>query len=497
MTTTPHSPSGTAELRFPSVLTPEVLETAARPVRVRLDEPARAAAAGCHDYLRRCVAEGREVYGTTTGFGPLVGYSGHEDAAEQCENLLVHLEVGQGPDLAPDVVRAALLVRLWSLAHGRSGVTLQVIDALAETLATPFAPAVPEYGSVGASGDLAPLAHAVRSLQGRGDAYFRGVRMPAGKALGKAGLRPLSLSGRDALGLVNGTSLTAAAAGLALAALSRSLTAATALTALLADVLGCRTGFTDPELFLALGHGDTARQAAELRGRLAGHRPDVDRPLQEPYTLRCAPHLLGAAATSLRHARQVVTDDLNGISDNPLLFPERDVVCHGGNFFGQQVAFAADLMSATAAQLANLAERQLDLLIDPHRNGGLNPVLAERPGHDHGVQGVQLAATALVVAMRRAAVPASVQSIPTNHHNQDIVPMGTQAALTALRQSRNLRLLHGSLAVALGQAVRVGARRPTAPDCARLLDSLEPLVGTGLAWSHSVRAAADVLDQTC
>ncbi|MBX9388681.1 aromatic amino acid ammonia-lyase [Streptomonospora nanhaiensis] len=494
MTMTPQARTTTAELGFPAILTPEALETAADPVLVRLDEGARTAVARCHDYLHRCLAEGREIYGATTGFGPLVGFSGRDEAADQCENLLCHLDVGQGADLPPGVARAALLARLWSLAHGRSGVALEVVDALSATLATPFAPAVPEYGSVGASGDLAPMAHAVRSLQGRGDAYLGAVRMPAGRALAEAGLQPLSLSGRDALGLVNGTPVTAAAAGLALAALTRSLASATALTALLADILGCRTEFAAPELFTALGHDDTARQAADLRAHLAGHRPGGERALQEPYTLRCAPHLIGAAATSLRHARRVVTDDLNGVSDNPLFIPERDLIRHGGNFFGQQAAFAADLMSITAAQLGNLAERQLDLLIDPRRNGGLNPMLAEQPGRDHGVQGVQLAATSLVVAMRRAAVPAAMQSIPTNHHNQDVVPFGTQAAITALEQARTLRLLHGSLAVALAQAARVGARRPSAPRCAELLDALDTAVAAGSTWAQAVRTTADLLD---
>ncbi|MEN2423504.1 aromatic amino acid ammonia-lyase [Streptomyces rimosus] len=487
----------TAELKFPSLLTPEALETAAGPVTVRLDDDSLKAVARCHDYLHTCLEKGREIYGTTTGFGPLVVFAGQDEGADQCENVLSHLEVGQGPDLDPPVARATLLTRLWSLARGHSGVAPTAVEALVDMLGTSFAPVMPEYGSVGASGDLAPLAHAIRSLQGRGNAYLGAMRMPAAEALAAAGLRPLELTGRDALGLVNGTSVTAAGAGLALAALHRSVAAGTALTALLAGVLGCRPDFTAPEIFEALGHDDTAYRAADLRERLSGHEPSGTRALQEPYTLRCAPHILGAAESSLRHARQVVTDDLNGISDNPLFFPERDVVAHGGNFFGQQVAFAADLMSITAAQLANLAERQLDLLIDTRRNGGLNPMLAEDPGRDHGVQGVQLAATSLVVAMRRAATPAAMQSVPTNWHNQDIVPFGIQAAFTALRQARTLRLLHGSLAVALYQAVRVGARRPTAPACTRLLDALEPTVARDRPWAVSVREAADVLDRAC
>lgn len=481
----------------PARLVPEDLEAAADPITVSIPPAVREAAARSHDFLLYAIETGRDIYGSTTGFGPLAGHPGQKDPAAQCENLLAHLEVGQGPDLEPALARAALLARLWTLARGRSGVHPQVLDTLAAMLATRFAPAIPELGSLGASGDLAPLAHAVRALQGRGHAYHDGQHMPADQALSAAGLRPIELSGRDALGLVNGTPVTAAAAGLAVAQLARCVTIAVGLTGLLCDMLGTRPDFAHPALFEALGHPDTQRTAAILWGHMDGLEPDPDRPLQEPYSLRCSPHLIGAATASLRHARQIVTDDLNGIADNPLFFPEQDLICHGGNFFGQQAAFAADLLSLTATQLANLAERQLDLMVDPHRNGGLTPVLAEQPGRDHGVQGVQLAATALVAAMRRSATPASMQSIPTNHHNQDVVPFGTQAAINALNQVRTLRLLHGSLAVTLRQAAHVGARTPTSSYNRELLDALSssiPPAGKGVPLAECVRTAATTLD---
>jgi tyrosine ammonia-lyase len=193
----------------------------------------------------------------------------------------------------------------------------------------------------------------------------------------------------------------------------------------------------------------------------------------------------------------VVDADLNGVSDNPVFFPDADEIAHGGNFFGQPVAFAADLLSTAVIQLGNLAERQLDLLIDPHRNGGLPNMLAPVPGKQHGVQGVQLAATATVAMMRRSAMPASVQSLPTNGHNQDIVPFGTQAALNALELSEALRWLHGSLAVALRQTLHVGGRQPSSHICAEAMDilvrAIEP-IGDDRPLDHDVRVAADVLD---
>ncbi|MET8946176.1 aromatic amino acid lyase [Streptomyces sp. NPDC004542] len=246
------------------------------------------------------------------------------------------------------------------------------------------------------------------------------------------------------------------------------------------------------------GHPDAVRVGATLRDLLGGTVPTGQRPLQEPYSIRCAPQLLGAAGAALRHAGEMIGDDLGGISDNPLCFPETGEIAHGGNFFGQPVAFAADLLTLVAVQVGNLAERQLDLLVDPQRNGGLPPMLAPDPGRQHAVQGVQLAATAMIAQMRRTATPASVQSLPTNGHNQDIVPFGTQAALNALDQAELLRLVQGSLALALRQAAYVGARRPKAPACAaflsRLTDALLP-IDPDRPLDVDVRLAAELLDR--
>jgi histidine ammonia-lyase/tyrosine ammonia-lyase len=270
------------------------------------------------------------------------------------------------------------------------------------------------------------------------------------------------------------------------------------LSALLVDVLGCDPIFLSPGLLEAFGHPGAARVGRQMSGLLAGARPAGIRALQEPYSIRCVPQLLGAVEASIGHVASVVGDDLNGVSDNPLFFPDAGDVVHGGNFFGQPSAFAADLLSLAEIQLGNLAERQLDLLIDPHRNGGRPPMLAAEPGRQHGLQGVQLVATATIAAMRRAATPASVQSLPTNLHNQDVVPFGTQAALTALDHARSLRWLHGALAIALRQAVHVGTRLPTAPACAAILGRLAraiPAVDPDRPLDTDVWRAADLLDE--
>jgi histidine ammonia-lyase/tyrosine ammonia-lyase len=485
-------------LRLPGKLVPAFLEQAAGPVVVVVDNEMLDRVAACRRFVLDSLAAGRSIYGATTGFGPLVSFSGREGLVDQAENTLDHLTTGHGPDLESAVVRAALLARFWSLAQGRSGVSLSVIEALAAMLRTDFSPAVPKLGSVGASGDLVPLAHAVQALRGIGFAYLGTTRIPAAEALRESGLSPLELDGRDALGLVNGTSLTAAAAGLAVASVHRSLLTAQVLSALMADVLGCAPVYLSAHLLTAFGHGHAGAVAERMRELLSGSVPTGTRALQEPYSIRCVPQLLGAAASSFDHVSLVVTADLNGVSDNPLFFQEYGEVVHGGNFFGQPVAFAADLLTAVAVQMGNLAERQLDLMVDPMRNGGLPPMLATVPGEQHGVQGVQVVATATVADMRRNAMPASVQSLPTNLHNQDVVPFGTQAALNAIDQARSLRWLQGALAVALRQAVHVGGRRPTAPACAAVLDRLVevvPAVEPDRPLQTDVLRAADLLDR--
>ncbi|MEV4568608.1 aromatic amino acid ammonia-lyase [Nonomuraea sp. NPDC049419] len=485
------------DIELTAPLCPADLRRAAGPVSVVVDASVRGRVERGRGHLREVLKEeDRPVYGATTGFGALVGFAGREDEADQCDNTLAHLGAGQGPDLPPDVARAALLVRVWSLAQGLSGVSAHVVDGLAAMFGTTFVPAVPRYGSVGASGDLIPLAYATQALRGRGHAYVEGRRMPAADALRETGLSPLALDGRDALALVNGTSLTTAATALALESVRAAHRAVQTLTCLLADLLGCDPQFLDPRLLDAYGHRGAADVADGMRRTLAGARPSGTRALQEPYSIRCSPQLLGAAEDALRYVDGVVAADLSSVSDNPLFFPDDDLVVHGGNFFGQPAAFASDVLAMVVAQLGNLAERQLDLLVDPGRNGGLPPMLAAGPGRQHGMQGVQLATTAFVAELRRAAVPAGMQSLPTNLHNQDVVPFGTQAALRAYDMAGLLRLLCGSLAVGLRQAAHVGARRPTAPACAELLDALAeaiPPIDPDRPLDADVRAAADLL----
>lgn len=492
-------PSTPPRVDLAAALRPSDLVAAAGPLEVVVPPAARGRTAAARAFLDGALAQDRAVYGSTTGFGALVGFPGRDDARDQADNTLAHLGAGQGPPLDDALVRAAVLVRVRSLAQGASGVAPHVLDALAAMLATTFTPVVPRWGSVGASGDLIPLAAVTGALRGHGEAVVDGQRMPARDALAAAGLTPLPLDGRDALALVNGTSLTTAALGLALHGVRAAHTALVRLACLLTDLLGCDPQFTDADLLDRYHHRGAVAVGARMRTLLAGTVPTGTRALQEPYSIRCVPQLLGAAHDALRYVDDVVAADLAGVSDNPLLFPDQDKVVHGGNFFGQPAAFAADLLAVVSAQVGNLAERQLDLLVDPARNGGLPPMLAAGPGRQHGLQGVQLASTALVAELRRDAAPAAAGSLPTNLHTQDVVPLGTQAALRARDGVAVLRLLVGSLALGLRQAAHVGARPPTAPACAALLDALRTAVrpvDPDRPLEQDVRTAADVVLHT-
>jgi histidine ammonia-lyase/tyrosine ammonia-lyase len=448
------------------------LEEAAHPLVLTFSTPARNRVARCAQFVTEHLAVGNAIYGMSTGFGPLVSFKASADGVEQGMGLLNHLRSGQGATLAPAVARAMLLARAWSLAQGHSGVSVEVLDALSAVLSIPWAPAVPEWGSVGASGDLTPLAHAAGALCGEGEAFLGDERLSAATALERGGLRPLRLRGRDALGLVNGTSLTAAVAALAVGSARRATSIGLELTALLAETLGADGNFASPALLALAGHPGGHRVALRLEAMLRGSTAKHARPLQEAYSLRCVPQLVGAVHESVEHAEKVIIADLNGVSDNPVFFPDAGTVIHGGNFFGQQVAFAADALNLAVTQLANLADRQLDLMLDPGRNGGLNLLLSANPGAQSGLAGVNLAATAIVASMRRYATPASIQSLPTNGHNQDVVPFGTQAALEALRQCEKLALVQASLALALRQAAYLAAPAPTSTAGSSLLETL-------------------------
>ncbi|MCH6162578.1 aromatic amino acid ammonia-lyase [Streptomyces marispadix] len=385
------------------------------------------------------IAQERPVYGLTRGFGPLVEYSADEDPREQGIGLLDHLTTGQGAPLPRDVVRTMVWLRLRGMTLGHSGVDAEVWQALAEQWNHGFTPVVPQEGSLSASGDLVPLAHAAQAAAGRGEVWLeRGGeqrRVPADEALAEAGLPAVRWDARSALAFANGSGTSLARAlhnHVRLAALARALASATGRAAAL---LGCNTEAYSDALSAVRGH-QGQRTAAELirdellRGTATGTgtgRPGTPpRRLQEPYSLRCAPQVVGAVLDQLAAQGRILAAEAEGCTDNPVLVG--DEVLHGGNFHAAPVGLASEQHALCVHQLAFLAERQLALVLDPQHNGGRPPLLAEQPGRDSGFAGVQIAATAHLGALRQRGYPASFTPVPTNLGNQDHVPLALNSA---------------------------------------------------------------------
>ncbi len=440
--------------------------------------------------VERLASEPRAIYGINTGFGPLSDTRVPPAELEQHQlNLLHHLAVGQGALFPERETRAILVARANALARGYSGIREEVVDLLLAAHGRGVLPEIPQEGSVGASGDLVPLAHMARLLVGLGHAQAGGRRLPAAEALREAGLSPVALKCKEGLALVNGTSVMTALAALSAREAAAVLGWSELLSACLIQAL-----YGEPEVLCeqahrARGHRgqyvSASRMAAhlsthpdyarEIREHVWGSHPKPAAPgdeIQDPYSLRCAPQILGAVQDALWHVEQVVTRELNASTDNPLVFPDTASVIHCGNFYGQQVAMACDYLRIGLISVALLAERQTERLLNAKYSRGLPPLLAGgAPGLNSGLAGCQLLATSLAAEARLLGSPASIQTIPTNANNQDVVSMGT----TAARMARTLLPLAWKIlaveAIALAQAAdlrRRGGREVRGQDYARL-----------------------------
>jgi histidine ammonia-lyase len=339
-----------------------------------------------------------------------------------------------------------MAVRAFSLAQSRSAVRPVVVETLLAYLNAGIHPIVPEVGSVGASGDLVELAHVALALIGEGDVDVLGVRQGAAAALRAAGIAPLVLEGREGLALMNGTSCETAQAALLVCEAERLIAAAEAAAALVFDVLGGNPEALDSRLHGVRPHAGQTASAGRVARLVAGSRRVRDTaaragtrvPLQDAYTLRCVPQVLGAVRDAVTHVRGVVETELNAVTDNPLFFPDDGLVLHGGNFHGQPIALAVDHLKVALAEVALFSERRLARLLDPATNDGLPPFLiADRAGVRSGLMGLQYCASSTVADDAVLAHPASLGSVPTNANNQDVVGMGGVATRQARRLAEN------------------------------------------------------------
>jgi len=401
--------------------------------------PATAASAAA---VARILAKGEPVYGVNTGFGKLAMVRIPDaDLPRLQRNIVLSHAAGVGEPSSVSIVRLMMALKLASLAQGASGVRPQTLALLEAMLARRVTPVVPSQGSVGASGDLAPLAHMAAAMIGVGEAVFEGAVMPAAAALERAGLAVLELAPKEGLALLNGTQFSTANALAGLFDIEVVFKSALVSGALSTDAArGSDTPF-DPRIHALRRHRGQIEVAAALKAMLAGSAIRAshligDERVQDPYCLRCQPQVMGACLDVMRQAAATLTDEANGISDNPLIFAEDDTALSGGNFHAEPVAFAADMLALAICEIGSLAERRVAMLIDPALSG-LPAFLTPRPGLNSGFMIAQVTAAALVSENKQRAYPASVDSIPTSANQEDHVSMAAHGARRLSPMAKN------------------------------------------------------------
>ncbi len=432
------------------------------PVAVTLDDTSRHRIAQSEQTLAAIVREHRTVYGINTGFGLLAEKRIPPDELAQLQvNLVLSHACGTGALLPARVVRLALLLKIKSLAAGYSGVRLELVQRLIDLLNADALPSIPSQGSVGASGDLAPLAHLAAAVIGVGEMQYQGQIRPASDVHSQLGLKPFALGPKEGLALLNGTQISAALAWTGLCDARRIFQAAVIAGAMSVDAaMGTDAPF-DPRIH-AVRPYPGQRQLAELYRRLlAGseiresHR-DCSR-VQDPYSLRCQPQVMGAVFDQMDYVARQLLCEANSVTDNPLVFPESGASLSGGNFHAQPVAFAADALAIAICEIGSLSERRIALLIDRHLSH-LPPFLIEHGGLHSGFMIPQVTAAALVSENKSLAYPSSVDSLPTSANQEDHVSMATYAARRTIDMARNAGAIVAIELLAAAQGIDL--RRP-------------------------------------
>ncbi len=463
----------------------DVVRVARHGARVQLADEARGPIIRSREYVESLVAADRTVYGITTGFGRLASVRiAAGDVRQLQRNLLVSHAMGVGTPLATEVVRGMLLLRAQSLSFGFSGIRISVIELLIECLNRGVHAVIPSQGSVGASGDLAPLAHMALPLIGEGKAEFGGVVMAGREALAQAGLEPVILEAKEGLALINGTQAMTAIGALVVHDAQHLATLADIAGAMSLEALKGTAAAFDARVTSVRAHPGATAVAGNLR-RLANESPihashrNCDK-LQDAYSLRCMPQVHGASRDSLSHVAEVVTRECNAVTDNPLVFADTDDVISAGNFHGQPVALVMDYAKIAIAELANISERRVEHMLDPAVSG-LPAFLSRQGGLNSGLMISQYTAASLVSENKVLAHPASVDSIPTSANQEDHVSMGTTSARQCAMILENatwviaIELLNAAEALDFHQPVRPGPGVGAARDALRAV--VPPLEG--------------------
>ena len=464
----------------------------------------------------RFLESGRTVYGVNTGFGLLANTRIPDDRlAELQTNLILSHSCGLGEPLDARIVRLTMILKAIGLGRGHSGVRRIVVERILALVEAGAMPLIPSQGSVGASGDLAPLAHLSAALLGEGEILLGGETLPAGEALARLRLAPLTLGPKEGLALINGTQVSTAIALDVLFTAERIFASALVAGGLSTDALKGSVSPFDARLSAARGQPGQIAAAAALRGLLVGSTIGASHldcaKVQDPYSFRCQPQVMGAALDLIRNAARTLESEANAVSDNPLIFAEGDEAISGGNFHAQPVAFAADILTMALCEIGSLSERRTAVLVDP-KLSGLPPFLIEDSGVNSGFMILQVSAAALVSENKSLAFPASVDSIPTSAGQEDHVSMATHGALKARRIARNAAGVVGIELLAAAQGIDFHAPLKTSPPLAKahaairasvLFHEKDRYLAPDLAWAqmavldgaHVGAVQADLFDQ--
>lgn len=439
------------------------------------------------------------VYGVNTGFGKLANKRIAPDDVETLQrNLILSHCSGVGDPLNIQTSRLVMALKLISLGRGASGVRLEIISQLEAMLARNVTPVIPSQGSVGASGDLAPLAHMAAALMGEGEAWYQGNRMPAKNALAAAELKPVTLSAKEGLGLINGTQVSCALALIGLFDAWRAMLSALTTGAMSTDAaMGSAAPFR-PEIHAVRGHQGQIDAASFLREVMNGseiresHREDDER-VQDPYCIRCQPQVMGACIDLLRQAAKTLEIESNAATDNPLVFDDGSIIS-GGNFHAEPVAFAADQIALAIAEIGSIAQRRIALMVDPTLSYGLPAFLTPDPGLNSGFMIAEVTAAALMSENKQLASPCSVDSTPTSCNQEDHVSMACHAARRLGLMNKNLTQIIGIELLTAAQGVEFRAPLKTSGELQKVIASLRtdiPALAEDRYLSDDLTAAAD------
>ena len=469
---------------------------------VTLDPSSHAGINAAAALVAQAAAGDAAVYGINTGFGKLASVKiAPKDVATLQRNLILSHCCGVGEPLDTATTRLMMVLKLLSLGRGASGVVMTTVGSLQALLAKGVTPVIPSQGSVGASGDLAPLAHMAAAMIGEGEAILDGVRMPSAKALAKAGLKPIILGAKEGLALINGTQFSTACALVGLWGAWQNAATSVLTCALSTDAIMGSTAPLQDAIHTLRGHAGQIAVARAQRALMAGSQireshVDGDTRVQDPYCIRCQPQVTGAAMDVLNFAARTLEIEANAVTDNPLVLVDDNLIVSGGNFHAEPVGFAADQIAVAVSEIGAIAQRRVALMVDPTLSFDLPPFLTPNPGLNSGLMIAEVTTAALMSENKHLANPCVTDSTPTSANQEDHVSMAAHAARRLLRMNANLNVILGVEAMCGVQGIEFRAPLQTSPALRAAMAALRahvPTLAEDRYMAPSIQAAAELV----